>query len=111
MSKRPVFIAFLALAAAGAQATVRTDLLGDNAPVSAATRTVEIKADTHYVNVAQGDVVRFEANGQSFAFNFDGPSLASCNLQQVAPAGMLDHEVTADVSRSLLNTEGRAGHR
>ncbi len=111
MNKLHASIALLALAAAGAHAATRTDLLGDKAPLSAATRTVQVTAKTRHVDVAQGEIVKFEANGKSFAFNFDGPNLKSFNLQRVAPAGMLDHPVTAYVSPSLQGSDGHGGHR
>ena len=83
----------------GAQAA-RTDLYGDPTAVSEATRTIEIKPGTKYVNVHSGEVVLFISNGQSFAFNFDNPQAESFDLERVAPAGMLDHKVTAYVAPS-----------
>jgi hypothetical protein len=72
---------------------------GDPAPPTAASKTIEITPNTQYVNVAQGDTITFVVNGKSFAWDFDGrPEGYTFNLQQVAPSGMLDHQVEAYVS-------------
>jgi hypothetical protein len=77
----------------------RVDLLGDPAPLSAAGYTVLITPDIRYVNVKLGDIVRFDAGGQSFAWNFDAQdNVWMVNLNQIAPTGLLDHPVIAYVS-------------
>lgn len=86
------------LAATAAGAAVPTRLLGEAAPVAQATRTITINEDTRYINVHQGDVVRFVAGDRDFAFNFDSPGAEAFNLQRVAPAGALNHRVMAYVS-------------
>ena len=48
--------------------------------------------------IALSAVVRFLANGKEFAFNFDGVDTGGFNLQRLAPAGVLDHPVTAYVA-------------
>jgi hypothetical protein len=45
----------------------RLDLLGDPAPVYAATRTIVITPDTEYVNITGGEIIRFVVNDKSFA--------------------------------------------
>jgi hypothetical protein len=79
--------------------TPRADLLGTPVPPSAATRTVSLTADTRYVNVTGGDVVRFVGGGQEFGWSFDtSPIVHTFSLNQVAPAGFLDHEVRVYVA-------------
>jgi hypothetical protein len=95
-------IAVLTLSAAALSAgaaTMRTDLLGEPAQASAAVRTLVINSNTKYVNVKRGEVIRFVANGQEFAWNFDGMALPQppFDLSQIAPAGAVDHSVTVYV--------------
>lgn len=45
--------------------------LGSVAPVGIATRTIKIVPQTRYVNVNQGDIVEFEVDGKTFAWQFD----------------------------------------
>ena len=79
-------------------AQVPTRLLGVLASPAEADRTIIITPDTRYINVKHGDVVAFKANGQEFAIRFNGSDArAAFNLQRLAPAGALDHPVTAYV--------------
>jgi len=71
--------------------------MGEVAPLSAATRTIQIDAKTKYVNVTANETVKFEANGSAFAIYFAG-GLSAFDLNQLAPAGVLDHKVTAYVA-------------
>lgn len=87
----------------------RLDLLGAPAPVSAATRTVVIAPGTRYVNVIGGETIRFVVGDKSFGWAFDG-TYPSFDLNQVAPAAMLDHKVTAYVAPNPLYLNDR-GHR
>lgn len=75
-------------------AEIRQDLLGDPAPPEAAVRTVMISRDTRYVHVEGGEIIRFVVADKIFGWDFNGPlSVSSFDLQRVAPAGVLDHEV------------------
>jgi hypothetical protein len=85
------------LAAAGAQAATSTRLLGEPVPTEQAQRTVVIGPDTKWVNVTQGEIVRFDAQGRDFAFDFDGLPRA-VNLAAIAPPGTVDHPVTVYVA-------------
>ena len=109
MNKLSLSIATLGLAGAfAAQAAVPTNLLGDATSVTEATRTITINPTTKYVNVTEGDVVKFVANGQEFAFRFDGvPSASAFDLERVAPAGALDHKVMAYVAPNPDDGAGR----
>jgi len=79
--------------------TSYVDLYGLPAPATAAARTIEIGPDTTYVNVEGGETIRFVANGREFAWNFMvARTVHSFDLNEVAPAGMLDHTVRAYVS-------------
>lgn len=92
----------------------RIDLLGDPAPLSAATRTIVITPATRHVNVTGGEIVRFVAGDKAFAWNFDGqPSAGAFALNLTAPPGVLDHEVMAYVAPNPLyigDGGGRGGH-
>ena len=91
--------------------STRLDLLGDPAPVSAATRTIVIAPATKYVNVTGGETIKFIAGDKAFAWNFDGtPYPPSFALNLVAPPGVLDHQVTAYVAPNPLYLGGRGGH-
>ena len=103
---RAVLALTLSLTALSSIATTRLDLLGDPAPDSAAERTITIRPDTRYVNVTGGQVVKFEAGGKTFTWNFDGPeSVWAFDLNQVAPSGMLNHVVTAYIAPNPLYRE------
>ena len=109
MKKSSLLVAAIGLTSViAAQAAVPTNLLGDPSSAAEATRTIQISPKTKYVNVTEGEVVKFVANGQEFAFKFDGPSVSSFNLQRVAPAGALDHPVVAYVAPE--EDGGHGGH-
>jgi hypothetical protein len=96
-------IAAVVCASAGAQVPAR--LLGEPSAPGSAERTVVIGPATRYVNVTEGDVVRFVVNGRSFVFDFDSHAVDSFALDRVAPPGLLDHTVTVYVARNV-DTEG-----
>src|SRR5258706_6716668 len=68
------------------------DTFGNLAQTSAAQRSVVIDAKTRWVTVERGDVVRFVANGQEFAWAFNGLA-SSFDLNRVAPSGALDRNL------------------
>ena len=94
--------------------TPRLDLLGDPAPVTAATRTIVIVPGTRWVNVTGGEIIKFVVDDKSFAWNFDGAEYAPAfDLNLTAPPGLLDHEVVAYVAPNPLylgGGGGRGGH-
>lgn len=74
-------------------------LSGDPASPSAVDYTIVIQPDTRYVNVKTGDVVSFVAGDKTFAWNFDASeNVWAVDLAQIAPPGVLDHQVTAYIS-------------
>jgi hypothetical protein len=95
----------MSVSAISAMAAITTPvkLLGDAAPAAAAERTITITPNTKYVNVVGGQTVKFDVNGQTFAWSFDGPeTVSSFDLNRVAPAGVLDHPVTAYVAANPM---------
>lgn len=96
-----------ACAGASGGADYPLDFLGVAAAPQAAQRTIVITPQTRWVNVEGGEVIRFVAGNQQFAWNFDGPADA-VDLKRVAPPGTLDHTVTAYVAPNpLYLREGR----
>ena len=77
------------------------NLTGELVPLSAATRTIQIDAKTKYVNVTEHEAVRFQANGNAFAIRFFG-EYPVFDLNQLAPAGALDHKVRVYVAPDPL---------
>jgi hypothetical protein len=100
----PALAATLSLPSLSSLAASTSDLDGTSAPAATADRTIQITPDTKYVNVQGGQVVTFDVGGQTFTWNFDVPNGAadSIDLSQIAPAGLLDHQVTAFVSPNPL---------
>ncbi len=86
------------VASATAGAADPTARLGEQATPNQAQRTIVIKPTTKYVNVTEGEVVKFVANGKTFAWNFDSPEVSSFPLNRVAPVGALSQTVTAYIT-------------
>ena len=84
-----------------ASAFTRSSPMGEVVPQLGAMRTIRIDAKTKYVNVTANETVKFEANGNAFAINFSG-GLSAFDLNQLAPAGVLDHKVTVYVAPNPL---------
>ena len=77
--------------------------LGTTAPIAAATRTVTIAPQTRYVNVNQGDVVKFEVDGKVFAWQFDTDRPQGwLDLSLFAPKGTNTHKVEVFVGSNPL---------
>jgi hypothetical protein len=95
----PVVVTTLVLGATSvaANATSAAKFVGDLAPTASANRTIYLGSATPWVNVTQGETVKFVANGKEFTVAFDGVA-ESVNLQRFAPAGVLDHRVNAYVA-------------
>jgi len=97
----PAF-ASIALSAASLSASASlgvSDYYGAAAPATAAIRTVVIGPGTGWVVVKHGEIVKFVANGQEFAWHFDG-TRDHFDLNQVAPQGALDHIVPVNIRLS-----------
>jgi hypothetical protein len=85
------------------QPPAATRLIGRPASPAEATRSIIVTPNTRFVNVSYGEVVDFKTpNGQEFAVRFDvAQNVSSFDLQRVAPAGALDHQVTVYVASNL----------
>ena len=103
MSTRPLFpaviVTMLTACMSATAVTPRADLLGSPVPPAAATRIVNLTADTRYVNVVAGDTIRFVNGSGEFAWSFNvSPIVSSFDLAQVAPPGALGHELRVYVA-------------
>jgi len=99
-------ISALALAgsmAAAAAHAYPTEVLGMSVPASSATRTVVLTPATKSVDVAYGEAVKFDVNGQSFAWKFYTPA-RSFNLNQVSGVP-LSQPVRVYVGPDTMNNE------
>jgi len=88
-------VAALTLSAASFAVTASVtdaDMLGNAAQPSAAQRTVVIDTKTRWVTVERGDVVKFVANGQEFAWAFNGLA-SSFDLNRIAPTETLNRDL------------------
>jgi hypothetical protein len=95
---RIAIAASIGLASASAFAAPAAGLLGTTAAPASADRTVALNGGVKQVAVDYGETVRFvSAGGQDFAVKFDGIRTAF-DLNALAPAGALDHPVTAYVN-------------
>jgi formylmethanofuran dehydrogenase subunit B len=78
-----------------------SSFMGEVVPLSGAVRTIQIGAKTKYVNVTGHETVKFETNGNAFAISF-ADVLPQFDLNQLAPAGVLDHKVKVYVAPDPL---------
>ena len=103
-------VATAVLFSACASPTKSTDglgRLGEPAPLSTATRQVNIAPDTSYVDVADGETVKFVVGDKSFAWKFDGsPDGYAFDLQRVAPPAFFTHVVDANVAANPMYVGG-----
>lgn len=88
--------------AAAAQA-YPTEILGTSVPAASATRTVVVTSATRSVDVAYGEAVKFDVNGQSFAWKFYTPA-RSFDLNQVSGVA-LPQPVRVYVGPDTMNNE------
>lgn len=93
-------LTFVGSVSATVHAAPPVALLGDAVPVSAASRVITLDANTRYVNVNAGEVVRFQYRDKQFAVSFNGVR-ESFVLNRLAPDGVLDHPITAYVARTV----------
>jgi hypothetical protein len=75
-------------------------LLGQPASVGLAERTIVVGQGTRWVNVTQGETIRFTAAGAEFAWRFDGRRQRAFDLREIAPAGAVPNEVTVYVTQA-----------
>ncbi len=83
---------------AWAASPVKT-MSGDPAASKEATRQIVITEQTTSVNVTHEEIVNFIVNGRHFAWRFDGPYETHFNLSDIAPEGILSHNVDVYIAR------------
>jgi len=83
-----------------AQTASPTHVYGSAADLQDVQRVVVLQPDTRWVNVSQGESVRFVIGATQFAWRFDGRDGRSFDLQIVAPPGALARSVMVYVTRS-----------
>jgi len=110
MSSRPLLpaisLTLLTACMSATAVTPRADLLGSPVPPAAATRVVNLSQGTRYVNVVAGDTIRFVIGSGEFAWSFDvSPIVQTFDLSQVAPQGVLGHELRVYVAPNPLYSE------
>ncbi|TFW10612.1 CzcE family metal-binding protein [Oxalobacteraceae bacterium OM1] len=72
---------------------------GDPADVRAAEQTIVITPQTRFVNLQDGTVVAFAVGDKRFAWSFMAATgVSSVRLNDLAPPGVLDHEVRVYLS-------------
>lgn len=100
-------VAALALSAASLSAVALThaDRYGEVASPAAVERTILVEPNTRWVNVKHGEIVKFVASGQEFAWNFDG-MLNSFDLKEIAPQGAIVQDVRVSIEISPTDTAG-----
>ena len=103
---RNMLLPLLAGAAiASAQAAPRVGTSADYGSIvstSAIDKVVKIGASTRYVNVEDGQTVRFDVDGQTFAFAFHAwPGDQSVDLAVIAPNGISVPHVRVYIAPNL----------
>ncbi len=76
------------LTSAAQAANANRNPYGDAANNEAAERTIALTSKTRWVNVADGEVVRFSKDGRTFAWHFATLNDAPFDLSAIAPAGI-----------------------
>jgi hypothetical protein len=79
-----------------ANAATTPNFIGQLVQADSSDRTIAVDSGTRYVNVTQGEKVTFVANGREFTIFFDGAA-QNTDLRNLAPEGVLDHEVVTYV--------------
>ena len=58
---------------------------GTPAPGTSAQRSIDLLPNTKYVNVEQGQVIKFSSAGKTFTWNFDTLGTPNFDLAKIAP--------------------------
>ncbi|TFW17711.1 CzcE family metal-binding protein [Duganella callida] len=97
------FSGLTSLLTASAHAAPTAADYGNQVADGNAMRTIVVNADTKYVNVANGETVQFDVNGQRFTWHFDTlHDATSLDLGKIAPAGVMAGQVRAYVAANPL---------
>lgn len=99
-------VAVFALAAAlGASAQDQRGIVyGTAANANQAERVIAVTPDAKWVNVKQGETVKFTLGSVEFSWRFDGRSARSFDLREIAPAGAVNKAVMVYITQT-------GGHR
>jgi hypothetical protein len=95
----------LSVASLSALAMTNADYYGEAASPAAAVRTVVVGPNTRWVNVDQGENVKIVANGQEFAWHFNG-TLPTFNLKQIVPQGAIAQDVSVYIAPASCGAPG-----
>lgn len=103
---RTAFLIASATIAIGANAAGPTGQAADfGAPAAntAAQRTITVKPTTRYINVTDGETVKFAVDGKEFSWHFSSwPSAEQIALEKLAPKDTMASGVTVYVARNPL---------
>ena len=77
-----------ALSSTAHAAGIKDHAYGEATNNEAANRSITLSSTTKWVNVADGEVVRFNKDGRSFAWRFSTLNDAPFDLSAIAPAGL-----------------------
>ncbi|GAA4689716.1 hypothetical protein GCM10025794_24430 [Massilia kyonggiensis] len=100
---RTLALSILALAAGTAGAMPRPMDAGRVVMSDTADRDVAVDASTRWVNVTNGQTVRFTVGGQHFTYVFDAwPSTDSIPLSAIAPKGVSVPDVRVYIAPNPL---------
>jgi hypothetical protein len=95
----------LSVASLSAFAMTNADYYGEATNPAAAVRTIVVEANTRSVNVAKGESVKIVANGQEFAWHFNG-TLPTFNLKQIVPQGAIAQDVSVYIAPASCGAPG-----
>ncbi|WP_406851029.1 CzcE family metal-binding protein [Herbaspirillum huttiense] len=95
--------ATLLMSFAGANAIAQVaDPFGTPANSALPEREITMNASTKYVNVAQGEVVKFVSHGKSFTWKFDTFGMQPFSFSKIAPQGFDGANATVYLSTNPL---------
>lgn len=98
-----ILSAVIATGANAAGPTGESADFGVSVANTAAERTIEIKPKTKYVNVVDGETVKFAVDGKEFSWHFrTWPNVDQFGLERIAPHDTLANGVTVYVARNPL---------
>ncbi|MAF02030.1 CzcE family metal-binding protein [Herbaspirillum sp.] len=95
--------ATLLMSFAGANAIAQVaDPFGTPANSALPEREISMSNSTKYVNVAQGEVVKFVSHGKSFTWKFDTFGMQPFSFSKIAPQGFDGANATVYLSTNPL---------
>lgn len=74
-------------------------------------RLIRIGPGTRWVNVRNGETVRFESNGRTFGYRFSGVFAEEHDLRSIAPPGFIDRPVRVYVAPDVERLGGPSGRQ